>query len=125
MDAHAGLPHLQPILLFLAIAGLVMPLLARARVSQVVAFLVIGALVGPNGLGRIAADHAWLRWLTIADGEGVRVLAQVPAVWQGQLLLPALVRGPRRINRKSKLARLFEYVLYVECSACSVQNGVL
>jgi CPA2 family monovalent cation:H+ antiporter-2 len=81
MDAHAGLPHLQPILLFLAIAGLVMPLLARARVSQVVAFLVIGALVGPNGLGRIAADHAWLRWLTIADGEGVRVLAELGVVF--------------------------------------------
>ena len=81
MDAHAGLPHLQPILLFLAIAGLVMPLLARARVSQVVAFLVIGALVGPNGLGRIAADHGWLRWLTIADGEGVRVLAELGVVF--------------------------------------------
>ncbi|WP_430432757.1 cation:proton antiporter [Methyloversatilis sp.] len=81
MDAHAGLPHLQPILLFLAIAGLVMPLLARARVSQVVAFLVIGALVGPNGLGRIAADQAWLRWLTIADGEGVRVLAELGVVF--------------------------------------------
>jgi CPA2 family monovalent cation:H+ antiporter-2 len=81
MDAHAGMPHLQPILLFLAIAGLVMPLLARARVSQVVAFLVIGALVGPNGLGRIAADHAWLRWLTIADGEGVHVLAELGVVF--------------------------------------------
>ena len=75
MDAHAGLPHLQPILLFLAIAGLVMPLLARARVSQVVAFLIAGALFGPHGLGRLAADHAWLGWLTIADGEGVQVLA--------------------------------------------------
>lgn len=81
MDAHAGLPHLQPILLFLAIAGLVMPLLARARVSQVVAFLVIGALVGPNGLGRVAADQGWLRWLTIADGEGVRVLAELGVVF--------------------------------------------
>ena len=29
MDVQTGLPHLQPILLFLAIAGLVMPLLAR------------------------------------------------------------------------------------------------
>lgn len=77
MDAHAGLPHLQPILLFLAIAGLVMPLLARARVSQVVAFLVAGALVGPHALGRLAAEHRWLGWFTIADGEGVRVLAEL------------------------------------------------
>jgi CPA2 family monovalent cation:H+ antiporter-2 len=77
MDVHAGLLHLQPILLYLAIAGLVMPLLARARVSQVVAFLVAGALVGPNGLGRLAADHAWLGWFTIADGNGVRGLAEL------------------------------------------------
>ena len=77
MDAHAGLPHLQPILLFLAIAGLVMPLLARARVSQVVAFLAAGALVGPHALGRLAAEHRWLGWFTIADGEGVRVLAEL------------------------------------------------
>jgi CPA2 family monovalent cation:H+ antiporter-2 len=81
MDAHAGLPHLQPILLFLAIAGLVMPLLARARVSQVVAFLIAGALFGPHGLGRLAADHAWLGWLTIADGEGVQVLAELGVVF--------------------------------------------
>ncbi|MDP3874535.1 MAG: cation:proton antiporter [Methyloversatilis sp.] len=77
MDAHAGLPHLQPLLLFLAIAGLVMPLLARARVSQVVAFLCAGALVGPYGLGRLAADQPWLGALTIADGEGVRGLAEL------------------------------------------------
>lgn len=77
MDAHAGLPHLQPLLLFLAIAGLVMPLLARARVSQVVAFLCAGALVGPHGLGRLAADQPWLGALTIADGEGVRGLAEL------------------------------------------------
>lgn len=77
MDAHAGLPHLQPLLLFLAIAGLVMPLLARARVSQVVAFLCAGALVGPYGLGRLAADLPWLGALTIADGEGVRGLAEL------------------------------------------------
>ncbi len=77
MDAHAGLPHLQPLLLFLAIAGLVMPLLARARVSQVVAFLCAGALIGPYGLGRLAADQPWLGALTIADGEGVRGLAEL------------------------------------------------
>ncbi|MBC7206397.1 MAG: cation:proton antiporter, partial [Methyloversatilis sp.] len=81
MDAHAGLPYLQPILLFLAIAGLVMPLLARARVSQVVAFLVIGALVGPHGFGRLAADYPFLSRLTIADGEGVRVLAELGVVF--------------------------------------------
>lgn len=86
MDAHAGLPHLQPLLLFLAIAGLVMPLLARARVSQVVAFLCAGALVGPHGLGRLAADQPWLGALTIADGEGVRGLAELgvgSAQWLG------------------------------------------
>lgn len=77
MDAHAGLPHLQPLLLFLAIAGLVMPMLARARVSQVVAFLCAGALVGPYGLGRLAADQPWLGALTIADSEGVRGLAEL------------------------------------------------
>ncbi len=77
MDPHAALPYLQPILLFLAIAGLVMPLLARAKVSQVVAFLVAGALVGPNGLGRLAADRSWLGWFTIADGEGVKLLAEL------------------------------------------------
>jgi CPA2 family monovalent cation:H+ antiporter-2 len=81
MDAHAGLPHLQPLLLYLAIAGLVMPLLARARVSQVVAFLTLGALVGPHGLGRIAAGHGWLQVFSIADGAGVRLLAELGVVF--------------------------------------------
>jgi monovalent cation:H+ antiporter-2, CPA2 family len=81
MDAHAGLPYLQPILLFLGIAGLVMPLLARARVSQVVAFLAAGALIGPHGLGRLATDQPWLSALTIADAEGVGVLAELGVVF--------------------------------------------
>ena len=70
------LPYLREILVFLAVAGLVVPLARQARLSPVLAFLFAGLLVGPHGLGRLAAEAPALRWLLISDIEGVRRIAE-------------------------------------------------
>ena len=46
-------PYKAP-LLFLSVAGIVVPLFRRLRISPVLGFLVAGMLVGPNGMGRLA-----------------------------------------------------------------------
>jgi CPA2 family monovalent cation:H+ antiporter-2 len=52
-EQHA-FPFLREILLFLTLAGILIPLLQRLRINQVLGFLAVGALLGPFGLGLLA-----------------------------------------------------------------------
>jgi CPA2 family monovalent cation:H+ antiporter-2 len=72
-----GIPHLREALLFLALAGILVPLLQRFRVSNVLGFLVVGLIVGPFGLGRLADGLPWLQWVTFSTGPGVAALAEI------------------------------------------------
>jgi monovalent cation:H+ antiporter-2, CPA2 family len=54
-------------LIILGAAGIVIPAFARLRITPIIGFLLVGVLVGPMGLGALAADYAWLRWITITD----------------------------------------------------------
>lgn len=67
----------KDILIFLAIAGVVVPLFSRFRVGVVPGFLIAGVLLGPHGLGRLAVDHAWLETITFSTNEHVRVFADL------------------------------------------------
>jgi CPA2 family monovalent cation:H+ antiporter-2 len=81
MESHASLPHLRELLLYLVLAGVLIPLLQRLRVNQVLGFLFAGALLGPFGLGRLALDWPWLSWITIPRLEGVQALAELGIVF--------------------------------------------
>jgi CPA2 family monovalent cation:H+ antiporter-2 len=71
------LPFLREILLFLTLAGILIPTLQRLRINQVLGFLAVGALAGPFGLGRLAADVPWLAYLTFPNSEAVAILAEL------------------------------------------------
>lgn len=75
-DQHA-FPFLREILLFLILAGILIPLLQRLRINQVLGFLAVGALLGPFGLGLVARDLPWLAHLTFPAGPGVSLLAEI------------------------------------------------
>ena len=75
-DQHA-FPFLREILLFLILAGILIPLLQRLRINQVLGFLAVGALLGPFGLGLLASDVPWLAALTFPAGPGVSMLAEI------------------------------------------------
>jgi CPA2 family monovalent cation:H+ antiporter-2 len=70
-------PFLREILLFLSLAGILIPTLQRLRINQVLGFLAVGALFGPFGLGRLAADQPWLAWFTFPNNEDVAMLAEL------------------------------------------------
>jgi CPA2 family monovalent cation:H+ antiporter-2 len=80
MDAHGHIPHLREILIFLAAAGLAVPLLQR-RISPVLGYLLLGALIGPFGLGLFADQLSVLRYVVITEIEGVRALAELGVVF--------------------------------------------
>jgi CPA2 family monovalent cation:H+ antiporter-2 len=70
-------PFLREILLFLALAGVLIPTLQRLRINQVLGFLAVGTLLGPYGLGLLAARVPLLGYLTFPGGEGVAMLGEL------------------------------------------------
>lgn len=71
----------KEIILFLATAGIVVPLFSKLRVSPVLGFIGAGILLGPPGLGRLVPSVPWLGWITIANSEQVTHLAEFGVVF--------------------------------------------
>ena len=77
MQEQHAFPFLREIILFLILAGVLIPTLQRLRINQVIGFLVAGTLLGPFGLGLLAARFPEVTWLTFPSGQGVSMLAEV------------------------------------------------
>ncbi|HWU02799.1 MAG TPA: cation:proton antiporter [Novosphingobium sp.] len=63
-------------LVILGSAGIVIPVFARARITPVIGFILVGLLVGPYGLGRHVFDVPWLAYVTISDPESLKPFAE-------------------------------------------------
>ncbi|MGZ5200396.1 MAG: cation:proton antiporter domain-containing protein [Telluria sp.] len=81
MQEQHAFPFIREILLFLTLAGILIPLLQRLRINQVLGFLAVGTLLGPFGLGVLAAQIPILGYLTFPSGEGVSMLAQLGVIF--------------------------------------------
>lgn len=81
MTNSVHLESYREALVFLATAGVVVPLFHRLRISPVLGFLLAGAALGPFGLGRFARENSWASMFTITDVEGVSSLAEFGLVF--------------------------------------------
>jgi K+:H+ antiporter len=81
MEPHEHIPYLREVVVFLAAAGLIVPLFHRLHVSPVLGFLGAGVLLGPFGLGLFAQDIGSLRYAVIDDIEGVKSLASLGVIF--------------------------------------------
>lgn len=68
-------------LLFLAAAGVAVPLFARLRISPPLGFLIVGALLGPFGLGALADERPWLAVFTISETSQAQLLGELGVVF--------------------------------------------
>lgn len=78
---HAPIPYLRETLLFLALAGILIPLLQRLRFNQVLGFLVVGVLVGPHGFALWVDRWPWLESFTFPKGPGVAALGELGVIF--------------------------------------------
>lgn len=58
---------LKGFIIFLVVAGVIVPLFHRARIGTVLGFLIAGVVLGPHGLGRLAEAYPWLQYVTFDD----------------------------------------------------------
>ncbi|MDT3679650.1 MAG: cation:proton antiporter [Burkholderiaceae bacterium] len=85
MEEVESIPHLRETLLFLALAGILVPFLQRLRVGSIPGYLAVGMVLGPFGLGRLATPATsfgrLMSWLAFPQLEAVSVLAGVGVVF--------------------------------------------
>jgi monovalent cation:H+ antiporter-2, CPA2 family len=63
-------------LVVLGAAGLVIPAFTRFRITPVIGFILVGMLVGPQGLGRLIDYAPWLYYVTISDPHSIEPFAE-------------------------------------------------
>ena len=74
---HHLLEVIARLLLFFGIAGIIVPLLHRLRLSPILGYLLSGIAVGPHGLASFATADNWLGYVTIQDTGTVHVLGEL------------------------------------------------
>jgi CPA2 family monovalent cation:H+ antiporter-2 len=71
---------LKGLIIFLVVAGVIVPLFHRARIGTVLGFLIAGVVLGPHGLGRFAGSYPWLSYITFNGSGRGAVLAEAGIV---------------------------------------------
>jgi monovalent cation:H+ antiporter-2, CPA2 family len=105
MDAPVVSPtDYKDLVLFLATAGIAVPLFRRLKVSPILGFLGAGVALGPFGLGSLAGQIPWLSYFTVDHPVQISQLAEFGVVfllfmvglelsWERLLLLRRMVFG--------------------------------
>lgn len=81
MEGHIAAGDYKDIILFLATAGVVVPLFRRWRISPIIGFLGAGVVLGPFGLGSLQSQAPWLAYFTIGNPEEIAQLAEFGVVF--------------------------------------------
>ncbi|WP_309092710.1 cation:proton antiporter, partial [Phenylobacterium sp.] len=81
MEGHVEAGAYKDVVLFLATAGVVVPLFRRWNISPILGFLGAGVLLGPYGLGRLSDELQWLSAITIDNPAELAQLAELGVVF--------------------------------------------
>ena len=81
MDHGGAASGYKDLVLFLATAGIVVPLFKRLRVSPVLGFLAAGVALGPYGLGGLAAQIPWLSHVSVSKPAEIAQTAEFGVVF--------------------------------------------
>ncbi|MDP2329563.1 MAG: cation:proton antiporter [Reyranella sp.] len=68
-------------LIVLGTAAVVAPVVHRLKISPILGFLVVGALLGPYGLGQLADHSRAIDWLTVTGEKQIAFIADLGIVF--------------------------------------------
>lgn len=68
-------------LIILGTAAVVAPVMPRLKVSPVLGYLAMGALLGPHGLGRVAEHSRLVDWFTVTGEAQIAFIADLGVVF--------------------------------------------
>jgi monovalent cation:H+ antiporter-2, CPA2 family len=105
-------------LIFLLTAGVVAPLFRRMRLSPVLGFLLAGAVLGPSGLGRLAARVPWVAYFALPDLRRIAGLADF-----GVVFLLFMIGLELSFERVARLKRLVFGLGSLQVGACALTIG--
>jgi CPA2 family monovalent cation:H+ antiporter-2 len=71
----------KDLVLFLATAGVVVPLFKRLKISPILGFLGAGVVLGPFGLGALSDTVPWLGYFTVGNPQEIEQLAEFGVVF--------------------------------------------
>ena len=117
-QGHGG--EYRDLVVFLAAAGVVVPLFNRLKISPVLGFLAAGVLLGPDGLGRFAQSGGWLSWLTIGDQAQIRQLSEL-----GVAFLLFMIGLELSWERLKAMRRLVFGLGMLQIAACAVAIAIV
>ncbi|MDP3175290.1 MAG: cation:proton antiporter [Phenylobacterium sp.] len=81
MEGHVSAGDYKDVVLFLATAGIIVPLFRRWRVSPILGFLGAGVLLGPYGLASLSDAAPWVAYVTIDNPGEIAQLAELGVVF--------------------------------------------
>ncbi|MDZ4374693.1 MAG: cation:proton antiporter, partial [Phenylobacterium sp.] len=81
MEGHVQPGDYKDVVLFLATAGVVVPLFRQWRISPILGFLGAGVVLGPHGLGSLSHEVEWLSAFTIDNPAQLAQLAEFGVVF--------------------------------------------
>lgn len=111
---------LRSLLIFLVAAGIIVPLLHRLRVGTVLGFLLVGLALGPFGLGALAEQFPWIKYITFDDPKRAEPLAEL-----GIVFLLFLLGLELSLQRLWQLRRYVLGVGLVQMIASAVAIGLI
>ncbi|WP_309642932.1 cation:proton antiporter [Phenylobacterium sp.] len=81
MEGHVSPGEYKDVILFLATAGVIVPLFRRWKISPILGFLGAGVVLGPYGLGALSTTYGWLAYVTIDNPDELAQLAEFGVVF--------------------------------------------
>ncbi|MFD1192928.1 cation:proton antiporter domain-containing protein [Phenylobacterium conjunctum] len=126
MEGHVSPGSYKDVVLFLATAGVVVPLFRRWKISPILGFLGAGVVLGPSGLGALTDAVPWFGYFTIDNPEEIAQLAEFGVVfllfmiglelsWERLRLMRRLVFGMGGLQVALSLAAI---------AACGIMLGL-
>ena len=114
MAGEVAASEYKDLVVFLATAGVVVPLFQRLKISPVLGFLAAGVALGPDGFGRLSDEVDWLKYLTIDDPDQIRGLGEIGVAFL--LFMIGLELSWERLKSMRKLVFGFGLMQVILCS---------